>query len=253
MALWPAAAATIERYGETALAMAQHFSPGRQSEMATDPDRCMTDESVPTISVAVNAYGHQGLVGWVMAHLEDCVQAAGVRDKVEAKTMVDTAEAIVTNYPFLRLSEVLLFFSRFKAGRYGRFYGVTDLMVVTTALSQYAEERSVDIRRIARAREHVAQLMNRMAVFGHAEFDIDELRQSPIWETTDPWWRRVLERIAAERDHPRGSWERYKFHVEERRRKQPDGTETRTYALMSRYHARDFQRFATEAKGGKTA
>ena len=36
----------------------------------------------------------------------------------------------------------MLFFSRFKAGRYGRFYGNVDPMVITSALVVFRRERA---------------------------------------------------------------------------------------------------------------
>lgn len=47
--------------------------------------------------------------------------------------------AILHNYPQLRATDLMLFFSRFKAGYYGRFYGTFDPMVVSDALNQFAE------------------------------------------------------------------------------------------------------------------
>lgn len=35
---------------------------------------------------------------------------------------------ILTEYPFLKASEILLFFHRLKCGRYGRFYGSVDAL-----------------------------------------------------------------------------------------------------------------------------
>lgn len=41
----------------------------------------------------------------------------------------------------------MLFFSRFKAGRYGRFYGNVDPMVITSALVIFRRERAEVIAR----------------------------------------------------------------------------------------------------------
>lgn len=37
----------------------------------------------------------------------------------------------------------MLFFHRFKAGRYGRFYGSVDPLVITTALREFLRDRNL--------------------------------------------------------------------------------------------------------------
>ena len=41
----------------------------------------------------------------------------------------------------------MLFFQKFKAGAYGRFYGAVDALVITTALREFCEERGDMIAR----------------------------------------------------------------------------------------------------------
>ena len=42
----------------------------------------------------------------------------------------------------VKVSELLLFFYRFKAGHYGHFYGTVDPMVITCALRDFVAERN---------------------------------------------------------------------------------------------------------------
>lgn len=41
----------------------------------------------------------------------------------------------------------MLFFHRFKAGRYGRFYGSVDPLVITTAIREFIAERAIAYER----------------------------------------------------------------------------------------------------------
>ena len=41
----------------------------------------------------------------------------------------------------------MLFFHRFKTGRYGRFYGTVDPLIITTSLREFIKERNVEIER----------------------------------------------------------------------------------------------------------
>lgn len=54
----------------------------------------------------------------------------------------ELAYIIASEFFFLKISELMLFFHRFKAGRYGRFYGSVDPMVITSALHEFVRERA---------------------------------------------------------------------------------------------------------------
>lgn len=246
--LWPAARATIERYGSSVMDMARVFAPQYQPDFARDPDRCMMDEAVPTIAVAINAYGRGGVVGWVMAQMEDLNRTAGVKDKAESDELRAAAEAVITTYPGLKLTEVMLFFCRFKGGQYGRFYGRADTLVITNALQQFMGERSIAIRRITAAREHVKMLEARLRDFWYAEFDIDELRQSVLWRNLGTVEREIFNKIAMEKDHPGMTWIRYKFHLKVEEYDAPDGHKRLRTVLNPRYHAEDIKVFKEEYK-----
>lgn len=48
---------------------------------------------------------------------------------------------------YLNAAEVMLFFRRFKLGRYGRFYGSVDPQVITRALGDFRRDRMDAISR----------------------------------------------------------------------------------------------------------
>jgi len=62
--------------------------------------------------------------------------------------MEQTASAIISEYSFLKVSELHLFLHRFKAGRYGTFYGCIDPLQITYALAQFVEQRRNEITKI---------------------------------------------------------------------------------------------------------
>lgn len=55
--------------------------------------------------------------------------------------VLDCARTISSMYYYLKVSELMLFFFRFKAGKYGRFYGSVDPMAITSALIDFLDER----------------------------------------------------------------------------------------------------------------
>ena len=63
-------------------------------------------------------------------------------DKFSKEQIYNLARNISSNYKTLKVTEVLLFVSRFETGMYGRFYGDTSyVLVVGEALSQFLVER----------------------------------------------------------------------------------------------------------------
>lgn len=60
---------------------------------------------------------------------------------------------IADNFGDMKLSELMLFFNWFKAGRFGRFYGTVDAMVITDGLQQFRAVKSEYLRQIQRKQE----------------------------------------------------------------------------------------------------
>lgn len=50
-------------------------------------------------------------------------------------------------YHYLKITELMLFFYYFKTGRYGKFYGAVDPLVITCSLRDFIVERGVAISR----------------------------------------------------------------------------------------------------------
>lgn len=81
-----------------------------------------------------------------------------MRDKITLHQLTNLAASIYNEYAYLKLSEFMLFFQRFKLGHYGRFYGAVDPIRITEALLEFKQERwqayvSEESRREREARE----------------------------------------------------------------------------------------------------
>ena len=212
--LWPAARQAKNLYGPSLVDLAKTFAPQYQAVVARDPDRCMTDPQVPTLAVAANAYGHSGIIGWLVGQMESLNRMTGVRDKAQTDELQSVAEAVLAAYPHLRMTDIMLFMSRFKAGVYGRFYGTVDALVVTDGLAKYCADRSKSIIRIEAAKNTVARKIARLANLGEASFNVDELRQSPLWEVFNDRQRQWLGAVAAQFEYSCQSFQRFEFLFE---------------------------------------
>lgn len=230
--LWPAATKVIQRFGPDFLNFAMTFAPQYQSDFAQNPDKCMTDPDMPPLSVAANAYGRNRVKGWLIGQMEDLNRMTGARDKSQGIALEQTADVILSEYPHLRVTDIMLFLTRFKAGRYGRFYGSTDPLVVTSALPKYCEERTAAMSRIHQTQQRIKAKLDHLQWFGETEMNIEELRQSRLWAKMDNSMRTWFETIASLRNNPDGTAALYDFHF-------TLNPESKEIALNKVFHAKD--------------
>ena len=134
------AKACLARYGDRENFMCL-FNPDRQVEFGEHPDRCHFG-SAPTLGTLRSAYGKNMPTSWLVPQLLNLSEYCGCKGKLTDAQLEECARVIASEYFYLKTTELMLFFSRFKAGRYGRFYGNVDPMVITSALLVFRRERA---------------------------------------------------------------------------------------------------------------
>lgn len=116
-------------------------------EICADPDKCFFAE-YPTLTDLRLAYRSEMMPQmWLVTQLYNLCEYCGARDKLTDSQYREMAFVLSTNWPYLKVSEYMLFFHRFKSGRYGRFYGSIDPLIITQALRQFCDERAKAIDR----------------------------------------------------------------------------------------------------------
>lgn len=110
-------------------------------------------------------------VAWLVDQLFSLGEFCGVRSKMSAMQLEQTARVICSEYFYLKISELMLFFRRFRACRYGRFYGVVDPMVVMGALRDFVTERNEDLDRIETALKAELSEINRRGAVSREEYE----------------------------------------------------------------------------------
>lgn len=134
-----------ERYGDAKRFLAI-FTPDLQIQAARHLERTYTG-TAPTLATVAVGYGEAVAIVWVCTLLENVNLFSGAKEKMTVNRQRELAALILTEYPFLKASELLLFFYRLKCGRYGRFYGSVDALTITTFLLRFMEERRKEIAR----------------------------------------------------------------------------------------------------------
>lgn len=106
----------------------------------------------PTLTVVKHAYSEAVAEAWVMAQIENLNDFCGVQKKMEESQMEEVSRIILVDYSFLKVAELMLFFHRFKSGKYGEFYGVVDPQRLLSALNKFLNDRFLDIARFERTK-----------------------------------------------------------------------------------------------------
>lgn len=143
--------AIASRYGD-AKKFAERFNPDIQKYCAENIDKTFTADT-PTINALRSAYNDKQVKVWIIIQIENLNQFAGTQNKMEPPQMSMLADIIMAEYGYLKAPELLLFFHRFKAGKYGQLYGSVDPFRVTAALVEFARYRRETIFEIEKTAE----------------------------------------------------------------------------------------------------
>ena len=135
------------RMGGTLSELCARANPDTVPAMARHEDECWFGTS-PTLSEVSAVYpanqtqggAVSGAVVWLCPQLTRLSLFSGAQNMTPAQVK-DLAETIAAEFHYLKITELMLFFHRFKSGRYGRFYGSADPLVITTALREFCRER----------------------------------------------------------------------------------------------------------------
>lgn len=140
-----AAAALAARYGDPARFLTV-FNPSRQVEFTDDLRRAYLG-SAPTLGEVGRAWGRGTARSWVMVQLYDLAEFSGCRTKLTEGQFTELASLFTSTWGYLRITEAMHFFRRFKEGNYGKFYGSVDPMAITAAMQTFLTERAASLAR----------------------------------------------------------------------------------------------------------
>lgn len=109
----------------------------------------------PSLVRIDKTYGNGSSDAWLYDVLQATLVFLGVgEDKFRKEQILDLARTITSQYPTIKVSEILLFLARFKSGKYGRFYGDSSYaLVIMEGLDKFYNGECADYRRQARKQE----------------------------------------------------------------------------------------------------
>lgn len=115
-------------------------NPEMQLAICKNADGCWFGE-YPTLARLDKEYGSNSASYWLVPELTNLSEFCGCKDKLTGTSLKECAVIISQQYYYLKISELMLFFYRFKSGRYGRFYGAVDPLAIMEALREFTHER----------------------------------------------------------------------------------------------------------------
>lgn len=111
-------------------------NPDRQDEIAKNPFKAYFGNYPELVALKIT-YGENAPIAWLIPQLKNLSEYCGVKEKMTTEMLLGCAKSINTYYYYLKTSELMIFFHRFKAGYYGEFYGAVDPMRIMVALKTF--------------------------------------------------------------------------------------------------------------------
>ncbi len=116
------------------------YNPRKQYLLQRNPTDAFMG-GYPTLAELDLMFGNDSAVAWLMAQLENLNSYVGSSRKMDGEQVEETAMTIRGAFHDYKVTEIMLFFARFKEGKYGRFYGTVDPLIITNALNDFDHER----------------------------------------------------------------------------------------------------------------
>ncbi len=157
----------MQRFGNEASFLVK-VNPDAQIAFAAKPKAAILGD-YPTLRDIDSGYGKDFSVEWLLPQIADLALFTGAKN-LTAQQQLGLARVISTEYKYLKITEMLLFFYKFKTGKYGRFYGTVDPMVITSALQQFIKDRNtmIDYYDLEKKREDAEK--EKVGVMTYAEY-----------------------------------------------------------------------------------
>lgn len=103
-----------------------------------DERKAIMQDSSP-IEVLNSAYKPGCAASWLAEHIGELNTFSGSKNMDDGQTE-NLARLIAQEYGDMKISEMMLFFYKFKMGHFGKFWGKVDPIVITCALKDFKEE-----------------------------------------------------------------------------------------------------------------
>lgn len=113
------------------------YSPSNLLAYTEDERRCFETELAPTLGMLNKRYGKGSAASWLMLMIGVLNEATTSDRRMDMFQIKMAASSIASVYPYLKVTELMLFFRRLLGGAYGRqFFGCVDGPTIGAALCE---------------------------------------------------------------------------------------------------------------------
>ena len=117
------------------------YAPNKQVVLCKDKNLCYFGSS-PTLAEINRDYDPLAALSFLVPQLTNIAEFSNCKSSFGEWQIRSCAEMIASEYYYLKMSEIMLFCYKFKAGEYGQFYGSVSPMVIMGSLKQFRIERN---------------------------------------------------------------------------------------------------------------
>ena len=161
------------------------FGPTHLGYVLSNVEKAYLAE-VPSLAEVMNKYGENNGVLWIHMHILALYGSSSNRDKGIADGIPFFSSVFASKVKRFKLTELMLFFARYKAGMYDNSYSTFDARRIGTAFfHEFLPERNWELDCIIRAEE---------------QRKIEERRFTPPEGYTSFTWKEEIKRRAKEGD-----------------------------------------------------
>lgn len=158
------------RYGVEGVRVMSAYNPDTMYKDGLSEEECYFGEH-PTLAEMAKEFDRKYPVAWLMAHLHDLSEYSGARGKLTGHVLQQCAVTIAMTFYFLKCTELMLFFMKFKSGAYGRFYGDIDPLIITESIRAFCGERMIAYEKHEQQQREQAEREHRKEAISYEEWE----------------------------------------------------------------------------------
>lgn len=130
-----------KRYGEKGIKYLNTYNADFLSRNKLKIKDCYFGE-YHTLAELKTLFDDKFPTAWLVAQLHDLSEYCGCKEKLSGNPLRQCADIIASEFFYLKTTELMLFFRKFKSGSFGVFYGTIDPLVIMSALRTFLKERN---------------------------------------------------------------------------------------------------------------
>lgn len=181
----PKTSQLVSKFGNL-VSFIKEFNPDAQIQFGMNKEVAYFCDT-PTLATIRAEYGTNAAIVWLVPQIKDLSEYCGCKGKITDSQMEQCAGIIAMTYPFLKVSELMLFFVNFKAGQYGKFYGSVDPLTITTALREFIKERAAAFEKHEREERERADAEYKKTAITYDEYlSMNGIKISKAAESSKP-------------------------------------------------------------------